>query len=295
MLAPSSVFWIDRKLEDAPSTLRTRPNRCEDRMDDKDTAEDGRRENEKDRLIEELREAVRAREEFVSIAAHELRNPMTPILVQVHRLLANAAKNRSLPRRKSWGRKSDSSNARSTRFVRRATALLDVSRIAAGNVRIESNRGRTSRELCRGWWTARRRRPGWLGVASTADLQGGVVGMWDPLAVEQVVENLLSNALKFGAGQARRASLCARMGETARLADSGSRYRYFRGGPCPHFSALRAGRGATRARRVRRGAVVGQSAGGGHGRHDRHREHAGRGGDLHWLSCPWDASRGADP
>ena len=48
-------------------------------MDDNDTAEDGRRENDKDRLIEELHEAVRARDEFVSIAAHELRNPMTPI------------------------------------------------------------------------------------------------------------------------------------------------------------------------------------------------------------------------
>jgi two-component system, OmpR family, sensor kinase len=32
------------------------------------------------------------------------------------------------------------------------------------------------------------------------DLQEDVVGVWDRLAVEQVVENLLSNALKFGAG-----------------------------------------------------------------------------------------------
>jgi two-component system, OmpR family, sensor kinase len=59
-------------------------------MHDMDTAEDGRRETDKDRLIEELRDAVRARDEFVSIAAHELRNPMTPILVQVRRLLANS-------------------------------------------------------------------------------------------------------------------------------------------------------------------------------------------------------------
>jgi hypothetical protein len=35
---------------------------------------DGRSEVDKDRLIEELREAVRARDEFVAIAAHELRN-----------------------------------------------------------------------------------------------------------------------------------------------------------------------------------------------------------------------------
>jgi len=43
---------------------------------------------DKDHLIEELREAVRARDEFVAIAAHELRNPMTPILLQVDMLLA---------------------------------------------------------------------------------------------------------------------------------------------------------------------------------------------------------------
>src|SRR5919202_715884 len=52
-------------------------------------------EADKDRLIEELREAVRARDEFVAIAAHELRNPMTPILMQVN-LLRTAAKD---PRR----------------------------------------------------------------------------------------------------------------------------------------------------------------------------------------------------
>jgi two-component system, OmpR family, sensor kinase len=63
-------------------------------MDDAGSGQD-ERETDKDRLIAELREAVRARDEFVAIAAHELRNPMTPILMQVHTLLA-AARN---PRR----------------------------------------------------------------------------------------------------------------------------------------------------------------------------------------------------
>src|ERR1700752_2412070 len=31
-------------------------------------------------LVDELRHAVRARDDFLAIAAHELRNPMTPIL-----------------------------------------------------------------------------------------------------------------------------------------------------------------------------------------------------------------------
>src|SRR5918992_184922 len=59
-------------------------------MGDAGNGPGGGQEADKDRLIEELREAVRARDEFVAIAAHELRNPMTPILMQVHNLAAAA-------------------------------------------------------------------------------------------------------------------------------------------------------------------------------------------------------------
>ena len=97
---------------------------------------DGRSEVDKDRLIEELREAVRARDEFVAIAAHELRNPMTPILMQVGLLLA-AAKNPTRCRPEVIVTRLELLEMAVTEFVRRSTALLDVSRIAAGNVRIE--------------------------------------------------------------------------------------------------------------------------------------------------------------
>src|SRR5688500_13292354 len=51
------------------------------------------------RTLEELRAAVRARDAFVAIAAHELRNPMTPILMQVHALLDAADREASMPPR----------------------------------------------------------------------------------------------------------------------------------------------------------------------------------------------------
>ena len=153
----------------------------------------------KNRLIEELREAVRARDEFVAIAAHELRNPMTPILMQVGLLLA-AARSPDRCRPDVITPRLELLEVAVTEFVRRSTTLLDVTRIAAGNVRIEVAEVNLS-ALIRGVISrtavaAQRAR-----CRLDEELQEGVVGMWDPLALEQVAENLLTNATKFGAGK----------------------------------------------------------------------------------------------
>ncbi|MDO9714018.1 sensor histidine kinase [Paracraurococcus lichenis] len=156
-------------------------------------------ETDKDRLIEELREAVRARDEFVAIAAHELRNPMTPILMQVGGLLA-AARDPRRCRPELLAPRLEILELAVREFVRRSTALLDVSRIAAGNVRIEPAEvdltGVVRGVVDRAGMAARLAR-----CPLETDLQEGVVGTWDRLALEQVAENLLSNAIKFGAGK----------------------------------------------------------------------------------------------
>jgi two-component system OmpR family sensor kinase len=164
-----------------------------------DSRNDGRSEVDKDRLIEELREAVRARDEFVAIAAHELRNPMTPILMQVGLLLA-AAKSPDRCRPEVITPRLELLEMAITDFVRRSTALLDVSRIAAGNVRIEVVEVNLS-TLIRGVISRTAEAAGRARCRLDEELQEGVVGMWDPLALEQVAENLLTNATKFGAGK----------------------------------------------------------------------------------------------
>lgn len=178
------------------------------------SAIEDRGQSDKDLLIEELREAVRARDEFVAIAAHELRNPMTPILMQVSSLLA-AARDPRRCRPELIAPRMENLQLAVSEFVRRSTTLLDISRITAGNQQVELAKVELSQLVCRvvdrSAIAARMARS-----RLQTDLQPDIIGRWDPLALEQVTENLLSNALKFGAGRPVHVALRSD-GQTASL------------------------------------------------------------------------------
>jgi signal transduction histidine kinase len=85
--------------------------------------------------IAELEAELRSRDDFLAIAAHELRNPMTPISTRVELLLAKARRMRGVvPKEIVQGleRLERSLDA----YLRRATLLLKVSRINSGNLRL---------------------------------------------------------------------------------------------------------------------------------------------------------------
>ena len=149
--------------------------------------------------VAELRKAVRARDDFLAIAAHELRNPMTPIMVVAELALkaARDAESACPPRVTTL---LERMQLLAQDFIQRSTRLLDVSRIEAGNLQLEPSSIDVSALV--------------LAVAQKYDviaarsrssiefvIEDGIVGMLDMLACEQVIENLLSNALKFGAGK----------------------------------------------------------------------------------------------
>lgn len=151
------------------------------------------------REVEELRQSVRARDDFIAIAAHELRNPMTPVIGVAELALFAARKaDKACPRRvielleRLQGLVQD--------YIKRATRLLDISRIGAGKLQLEP----TITEL-----SSLVRSIAWRYEAEAAykrckielDVDDAITAVCDRLAVEQVIENLLSNALKFGAGK----------------------------------------------------------------------------------------------
>jgi len=148
--------------------------------------------------VEELRQAVRARNDFIAIAAHELRNPMTPILAATELALAIARKTEACPERITT--LLERLKLVVDDFIKRATRLLDVSRIEAGNLPLEFVATDLSALVLSVV-------PRYDAMATRMhspidlDTKGEVTGLWDRLAVEQIIENLLSNALKFGAGK----------------------------------------------------------------------------------------------
>jgi signal transduction histidine kinase len=150
------------------------------------------------RRIGELRDAVAARDQFIAIAGHELRNPMGAIVLGVSNLVFVARRDDSLP---AWATARLESLERQARnFVRRATTLLDVSRLASGELRLDRDLVSLSdvaREVVRDMAAEAERARCELRLS----IEDGVEGWWDRTAIEQISVNLLSNAVKYGAGR----------------------------------------------------------------------------------------------
>lgn len=153
-------------------------------------------------LIEEnarLAEAVAARDAFLAVAAHELRNPMTPIIGRIA-MLRRAVRKGSLGP-DQIGQRLDQIEWLATLFIKRATTLLDVSRMTSGKLRLD----RVEVDVCEVARTvAETFRPLAAYARSRLELDlpaGGLTVLGDRLSLEQVLDNLVSNAIKYGGGQ----------------------------------------------------------------------------------------------
>ena len=148
------------------------------------------------RRIEELAEAVAARDTFIAVAAHELRNPMTPIAGQVELLLARVRAGRCPPEQVEQRLERIQQSMR--RYLKRAAVLLDVARLTGGKLpQLEPepfDLARLLRDVAGEFAEAAQR----AGVPIAVSVPESLPGAWDRLAVEQVVDNLVSNALKYG-------------------------------------------------------------------------------------------------
>jgi signal transduction histidine kinase len=149
--------------------------------------------------IAELEDELKARDNFLAIAAHELRNPMTPISAQVELLLSRARNSdKVLPNEVAQGLEQLHKSIEA--YMRRATTLLDVSRITSGNLRLqiaETDLSGLIRQVTTNLLPMAER----AGCQIRLNVEDGVVAQCDRMAMEQILENLLSNAIRYGSGR----------------------------------------------------------------------------------------------
>jgi PAS domain S-box-containing protein len=156
-------------------------------------------ERERGRLVRELEEAISARDDFLSIASHELRTPLTPIRLSVQSLRRKGQSLATvLP--KGLSTQLETMDRQVARLDTLINELLDVSRITVGRMDLELSDfdaatlvrevvGRFQQELDWGHHTVK------LDVGAPG---AQMVGRWDRLRLDQVVSNLLTNAMKYG-------------------------------------------------------------------------------------------------
>lgn len=146
-------------------------------------------------LYEDAQQAVSVRDEFLSIASHELRTPVAVLKLAAEGLVSGRVQ-RTPEHLERSVRLIDRNVDRLTALVGQ---LLDVSRIELGRLDLrleEVDLSAVVRDVV-DLFAERRDEVGPLSL----DLDPGVVGRWDRSRLEQVVTNLLSNAVKFGAGK----------------------------------------------------------------------------------------------
>lgn len=149
--------------------------------------------HERERLLAREREAVQMRDQFLSIASHELKTPLTALLTNAQLLERRTERE---------GQASDASRRSVTTIVRQThrmrmliDAMLDISRIASGQLDVERERVDLA-ALARGVVgevaaSADHHAIAYDGPATPVDVVG------DRMRLEEVLLNLLHNAVKY--------------------------------------------------------------------------------------------------
>ncbi|MCM2353501.1 MAG: PAS domain-containing sensor histidine kinase [Pseudobdellovibrio sp.] len=147
---------------------------------------------------EQLRIAVQTRDEFLSIASHELRTPMTPLKLQIQSLISHIHK-------KTLGgltedrlkRMADTTERSLTRLTSLVDNLLDVSRINSGKLTLnyeDCSLNELLNEILERFKSEIS-----ISGSSVQFLETQrVIGVFDQLRIDQVLVNLLTNSLKYG-------------------------------------------------------------------------------------------------
>jgi PAS domain S-box-containing protein len=161
------------------------------------------------RLYEQAQEAIRDRNHFFSIASHELRTPLAALqlyLQSLIRVVANDSRDPNLLAR--LVSKAGTAVRQVSRMTKLVDNVLDATQIERGVLQLEPedfDAVELIREVIERFAATALE----ASCELTAQTPEAVPVHWDRLRIEQVVTNLISNALKFSPGRPIEVALTA--------------------------------------------------------------------------------------
>lgn len=152
-------------------------------------------------LYQEAKSAISARDEFLSIASHELKTPLTSMLLQLQSVL-HSMKSQSLATFSidKTMQMLESTIGQSKRLSKLVNDLLNISLITTGRLELErerTNLTQVTKDVIVRLEDAAKKSGSSIGF----EVKGSVVGKWDKIRIEQAVTNLIANAIKYGGGR----------------------------------------------------------------------------------------------
>ena len=225
------------------------------------------------RLYRRAHEALKARDEFLSVAAHEIRGPLTAIQLSLQSMRRAKVRPEAVPKLL------ETSEREGRRLAQFVDELLDLGKIREGRLAFHFETvslGEVVRDV------ATRLDPDIIRSGSSLALvtEANVVGKWDRFRVDQVVNNLLSNAVKFGLGKPIEVTIGKRAGR-ARAGHPRRRHRDRARSPAAAVQAVRAGGVGAQLRRSRHRPPHRKDHRRRHGGLDRRRQRTGQRRGVH--------------
>jgi signal transduction histidine kinase/FixJ family two-component response regulator len=153
-------------------------------------------------LYRQAKLAIIARDEFLSVASHELNTPLTTLRIELENalLMSTRSPDRSGPLPADPPAGFARARRQLDRLSRLVASLLDISRARARGISLDLSSvdlSQTAREVVEQFGPELGR----LDCAIDLTAPAPVVGRWDALRMAQMISNLLSNACKYGAGK----------------------------------------------------------------------------------------------
>jgi PAS domain S-box-containing protein len=146
------------------------------------------------RLYREAQESIRARDDFLCVASHELKTPLTSLLLQVQ-AIEHIARREGADR---LGQSCEIAARQVHRLDELVDGLLDVSRVIQAPLVLEQEPVEL-RSLLREVAARFAPEASRAGCAVLLRAEVEITGSWDRRRLDQVLCHLLSNALKYGA------------------------------------------------------------------------------------------------